>query len=150
LANQAAYWEHRFLANQVNFIAQGYRIIPQAIFLQAIIALLIPQLAGIFPILHGTRISIQEALSGAGNPGDSQNRAFNWLVHVRGLSRPLLISIRNTFRRRLRLALTLLTLVLGRSSSAPSTCASLTIIAGCALLADVTRLSPSLPIQEVE
>jgi putative ABC transport system permease protein len=113
LANQAAYWEHRFLADQINFIAQGYRIIPQAIFLQVVIALLIPQLAGIFPILHGTRISIQEALSGTSSQGDLQNRAFNWLVRVRGFSRPLLISIRNTFRRRLRLALTLLTLVLG-------------------------------------
>ena len=113
LANQAAYWEHRFLANQLNFIPQGYRVIPQAVFLQVVIALIVPQLAGVFPILHGTRISIQEALNGAGNQGDLQNRAFARLVRVRGLSRPMLISIRNTFRRRLRLALTLLTLVLG-------------------------------------
>jgi putative ABC transport system permease protein len=113
LANQAAYWEHRFLAEQINFIAQGYRIIPQAIFLQVAIALIVPQLAGVFPILHGTRISIQEALSGVGSQGDLQNRALNGLLRVRGLSRPLLISIRNTFRRRLRLALTLFTLVLG-------------------------------------
>ncbi len=34
-------------------------------------------------------------------------------ARVRGFSRPLLISLRNTFRQRLRLALTLLTLSLG-------------------------------------
>ena len=36
-----------------------------------------------------------------------------WLARIRGLSRPLLISLRNTFRRRVRLVLTLITLTLG-------------------------------------
>ena len=35
------------------------------------------------------------------------------LNSIRGLSRPMQLSLRNTFRRRCRLALTLITLVLG-------------------------------------
>lgn len=116
LANLAAFAELRYLAGSINFLPQGRRVVPEAILLQIGIALLVPQLAGAIPILQGTRASIQQALSGSGPSEEGRHgRFYRWLAHLRGLSRPLLISLRNTFRRRLRLSLTLLTLVLGGS-----------------------------------
>jgi putative ABC transport system permease protein len=114
LANAAAYWELNFVAGRINFIPQGQRVITEAIWLQAIIALVVPQVAGFIPILQGTRLTIQEALSGVGvGKLEESNWIYRQLSHIRGLSRPTLISLRNTFRRKVRLALTLLTLILG-------------------------------------
>lgn len=113
LANLAASLENRFLAGSINFVAGSSRLIPEALLLQAAIALVVPQIVGIFPVIQGTRISIQEALNGAVAKIDDQGHIYRMLAHVRGLSRPLIISLRNTFRRRGRLILTLTTLILG-------------------------------------
>lgn len=113
LANLAATLEDQALAAQINFVAGGQRVIPFAILIQVIIALVVPQLAGAIPVLQGTRISIQEAFSGSATRIDDQGRFYRMLSRFRRLSRPLLISLRNTFRQRLRLILTLFTLILG-------------------------------------
>ncbi len=113
LATAAATLEEQILGSQINFIAGTPRVVPAAILLQVIMAVIIPQLAGSIPVLQGTRISIQEALNGSVSKVDDQGHFYRMLSHVRGLSRPLLISLRNTFRRRLRLILTLVTLILG-------------------------------------
>ncbi|MHB1356049.1 MAG: ABC transporter permease [Anaerolineae bacterium] len=112
-ANLVASLENRFLADAINFVAGSRRLIPGAILLQALVAVVVPQVVGIFPVLQGTRISIQEALNGSVAKIDDQGHIYRALAHVRGLSRPLLISLRNTFRRRGRLILTLTTLILG-------------------------------------
>ena len=115
LSGQVAYWMLNFLANEVNFTLQGYREVPLSIVVQTLIALLIPQLAGFLPILRGSMISVQEAVNGATLNKVKNNRSWvNRLSeNIRGLSRPLLISLRNTFRRKTRLLLTLITLTLG-------------------------------------
>lgn len=105
-----------YLGPEINFEALRLRTVPSAILLQAVIALLVPQIAGSVPILQGTRISVREALSGdTSSKIDDAGPLYRLLARVRGLSRPLLISLRNTFRRRARLALTLITLALGGS-----------------------------------
>jgi len=114
LAQQVAYGLLEFLASRINFNLQGYRLVPLAIYLQVAIALIVPEVAGFIPILQGTRITIQEAIGGVGvSRFDDQGGIAHLLSRIRGLSRPLLISLRNTFRRKVRLALTLLTLTLG-------------------------------------
>lgn len=114
LSQQAAYSLLKYLAIQINFNLQPARPVPAAILLQVLVALLVPQVAGSFPILNGTRISVRQALSGDTNATMSATGfLYRWLTKVRGLSRPLLISLRNTFRRRARLILTLITLSLG-------------------------------------
>ncbi|HZU87076.1 MAG TPA: FtsX-like permease family protein, partial [Anaerolineaceae bacterium] len=113
LANLAATLEDQALASQINFLAGSQRMIPSAILIQVIIALVVPQLAGAIPVLQGTRISIQEAFNGSSGKIDDQGRFYRLLSRFRRLSRPLLISLRNTFRQRLRLILTLFTLILG-------------------------------------
>jgi len=111
---EVAYWLVAFLAERINFNLQPRHFIAQAVIAQVVIAVVVPLAAGIVPILQGTAITIQEALSGVGkNAVDDQGRLYKMLARLRGLSRPLLISLRNTFRRRVRLILTLITLTLG-------------------------------------
>jgi putative ABC transport system permease protein len=111
LSGWAAYALMQNFAGAINIDLQGFRIEPSVVWLELGIALVIPQLAGIVPILNGTRISVVEALSGL-----SQNKAQDTRRDrgsFRRLPRPILLSLRNTFRRPGRLFLTLLTLTLG-------------------------------------
>ncbi len=114
LSSQGARALLEYLSVQINFRMEAFRLIPASILLQGIVALLVPQIAGSLPILQGTRISVREALSGKA-PMQLENNGFIYrrLVRIRGLSRPVLISLRNTLRKRSRLLLTLLTLTLG-------------------------------------
>jgi putative ABC transport system permease protein len=115
VSGQAAYALLERLTFEMNMDLQGFRYIPVAIFMQFVIALIVPQAAGFVPILQGTRVSVVEALSGYSQPRLSKRKHWidRLLGHIRGLSRPQLISLRNTFRRKWRLLLTLVTLTLG-------------------------------------
>lgn len=115
LSRSAAFWLIDFLAVRVNASVLKYRPVPFAVALQVIIALAVPQIAGIVPILAGARVKIQEVLTGSLVEVDPMHRGWldRKLASVQGLSRPLLISLRNTFRHKGRLALTLVTLTLG-------------------------------------
>ena len=115
LGSWGAYALSRFVARIMNFQVQGFRIIPAAIVLQVAIALLVPPAAGLLPVLRGSRVTVRQALSSTGLAASSSRAGWldRALTRLRGVSRPTLISIRNTFRRKGRLALTLFTLTLG-------------------------------------
>lgn len=114
LSNRAAYSLLEYLAKEINFRVESYRLIPASLALQVVIALVVPQVAGIRPILQGTRISVREALSGpVAVQVEDQGFIYRQLTRIRWLPRPSLISLRNTLRNRSRLILTLITLVLG-------------------------------------
>lgn len=83
------------------------------IILQLIAALLIPIVAAVVPVLNGVRVTAREALSSYGIGGKSGHGLLDrLLLQIRGLPRPVLLSFRNTFRRKARLFLTLGTLVI--------------------------------------
>lgn len=115
LGSWGAYALSQFVAGIMNFQVQGFRIIPVAVTLQVAIALFVPPAAGLLPVWRGLRVTVRQALSNTGL--GSSPAASSWLDRaltvLRGVSRPMLISIRNTFRRKGRLALTLFTLTLG-------------------------------------
>ena len=114
LSGQAAFFLLGFLGRFINFIPQGFRIVPLANIAQIIIAFLVPQIAGIIPILRGSLISVQDAANRTGIQTTSHHTWLDRLVGlIRDLPRPLLLSLRNTVRSKPRLALTLATLVLG-------------------------------------
>lgn len=115
LATRAAYSMLQFLAGEINMVLQGFRPVPLAIIIQLAIALIVPQLAGFLPILHGTRITAVEAFSGYSTAGQPARQSWidQRIKSLRLISRPMLLSLRNTFRRKGRLALTLFTLTLG-------------------------------------
>ena len=130
LGGQGAYALSDFIATKINFNLMGYRIVPLALIVQIVVGLAVPLLAGLVPVLNGSRITVLRALSGE-MVGDEkkhdqkkshretpferlQLRASGVLTrHGIHLPRPLLISLRNTFRRKGRLALTLFTLTMG-------------------------------------
>lgn len=121
LSSQAAFGLLDFLAVQLNFNVMNYRMVPLAVILQVVIALIVPQAAGIWPVLRGARVKVQEAFSGSISERDpAQMGWFDRQIAALStgrrrfkLSRPLLISLRNTFRHKGRLVLTLITLMLG-------------------------------------
>lgn len=129
LGGQGAYWLASFIADKINFALMGYRIVPLALIVQIVVGLAVPMLAGFIPVLNGSKISVVRALS------DNQMLEEAKPEHVvvkketlveklslkvtKSLSkrnihipRPLLISLRNTFRRKNRLILTLFTLTM--------------------------------------
>ncbi|MCE5202883.1 MAG: FtsX-like permease family protein [Coriobacteriales bacterium] len=82
--------------------------------LEIAVGLIVPLLAAVVPVHAGTRMSVAHALSAAGVPTTEfgHGRFDRLLGGVRGLPRPVALSLRNTFLRKGRLALTLATLTL--------------------------------------
>ena len=113
----AGYGVSAFIADFMSANLQGFRIIPQAIVIQVIIAFAVPLAAGFFPVNHGSKIKVRRALSNDG--GGDQVTTTSFLDRLGNLlkfiSRPIVLSIRNTFRRKGRLALTMFTLTVAGS-----------------------------------
>lgn len=76
---------------------------------QLLAGLLVPFLIALGPILGATRITVREAINdyGTGTKPFQSGRIDALLGRIRGIDRTLILSIRNTFRRRGRLMLTL-------------------------------------------
>jgi putative ABC transport system permease protein len=134
LGGQGAYGLALFIADKLNFNLLGYRLVPMAFGIQIAVGLLVPLIAGLVPVINGSRITVLRALSGdlardegqasAGHDAESGGKVhwidwmqtwFTRMLAKRGIHipRPFVISLRNTFRRKGRLALTLFTLTMG-------------------------------------
>jgi putative ABC transport system permease protein len=119
LGSLAAYAMTKYLADLINFDLTGFRIPLQALGLEIAVGLIVPLLAALYPIFAGARVSVHEAINAYGLGKGLFGRSFldRLIERLTGaylaLSRPLRISLRNTFRRKGRLALTLFTLTLG-------------------------------------
>jgi len=115
LAAIVAYGITRYLASLINFDVGGFRIPAQVVALEIAVGLLVPLGAALLPVVSGVRVTVREALSfyGVGGGQFGRSRVDRTLQRIRGLSRPVLLSMRNTIRRKVRLLLTLATLALG-------------------------------------
>jgi putative ABC transport system permease protein len=122
----AGYRLSAFMAERMSIEIQGFRVVPLAILLQVVLAFAVPLVAGYFPVRKGSKTTVRRAISeenpaeqtSGGGPIDrgglagrlglilSSGKPLTWI------SRPMLLSIRNTFRRKGRLALTLFTLIM--------------------------------------
>ncbi len=104
----------QFTAGLVNFEATEFFLPPQVLALEIAIGLLVPLAAGAWPVYRGVRVTVREAIASAGISDNFGRSRFDRLLQqIKGPSRPTLLSIRNTFRRKSRLILTLLALTLG-------------------------------------
>ena len=90
-----------------------FRVSNQAVMQQLMVGLLVPLIAALWPILSGVRLTVREAIS---NYGISASYGQGWLDRLlarwRSLPRPLALTLRNTFRRKGRVALTQIALVM--------------------------------------
>lgn len=103
-----------FLADQINFTYFGRHINWVVLVIQIFLALVVPIAAAYVPIRRGTQLSVQEALSGIQQQTSSEESWIDRLIaRLKGLSRPTMIALRNVFRNKGRLILTLVTLSLG-------------------------------------
>lgn len=110
----AGYALANYIGYTMNAELQGFRIIPIAIIVQVLIAFLIPAGAGFFPINKYARTNVRRAI----NNDQVQNQAtgMEWFNQITKrfqlIGRPILLSLRNTFRQTSRLVLTLVTLTI--------------------------------------
>ena len=114
----------QLLAAMLNFNLPTMQIPLQTILTQVVIGLVLPVVASFFPFLSNLRMSAAEAMSahtiGKGRFGRNwidQLLSGSNLWFTRKLSiRPILLSVRNTFRSKGRLSLTLITLTLASAT----------------------------------
>jgi len=109
-----------FLASLFNFDLMNVTVPKTAVFLQIAIGLMVPVLASLYPFLTNLRVSAADAINDMGTANASKKPVWfdqllsgaNLWFARRVLVRPWLLSLRNTFRSKGRLVLTLITLTL--------------------------------------
>ncbi|MBP2643625.1 MAG: hypothetical protein H6Q67_1512 [Firmicutes bacterium] len=104
-----------FISGMFNFDSGGLELPPSVIILETVVAVLVPLMAALGPVWRGTGITVREALNDYGissvqTKGRVDRLVDYYLGRMKRLPRPILLSLRNTFRRKGRLVLTLLTL----------------------------------------
>jgi len=105
------------MGGPLNVTITSFRLPPATLFTLVIAALVVPALAALVPITTGARITIREAIGG--QPG-APRKARRWTgarretprTYLGNIPTLLLLSVRNTFRRTGRMALTLVALSL--------------------------------------
>ena len=112
LANLAAKANGGGMAAWLNFHTVPYKSYPSTIIQQVIVALVVPLIAAIVPVWNSVRITVREALSDYGIGGNSNPNVKPVSKATLWIPRPMRLSLRNAFRRKARLTLTLFTLVL--------------------------------------
>jgi putative ABC transport system permease protein len=114
LSALAGYALANLAANLLGAVLMGFRIIPLAVMVQIVVAFTVPLGAGFFPVNKGAKTKVRRAISnyqarGGGVKQGFFTRSGYW---VRWISRPILLSFRNTFRKKGRLFLTIFTLTI--------------------------------------
>jgi putative ABC transport system permease protein len=101
-----------FFAEIGNFDVLTTGIPPLVILLEVAVGLIVPVVAGLIPIMGGLNITVREAISDYGLGDEDETLLDRIASKLRGLPSTVALSLRNTFRRQARLALTLGTLTL--------------------------------------
>jgi putative ABC transport system permease protein len=102
----------------LNVMPDSYAVPLHLIAIQAAVGLLLPLLAGLAPVIKGTRITTHKALNDVGMETGAYGRGWvdrllNWVQKLVALRRPLLLALRNTLRHKGRLVQTLIVLIVG-------------------------------------
>ncbi len=114
LAALAAYGMTRWMVTMLNANPSTFNVPLEAILLQLFIGLFVPVCGALIPVIGGARRTIRQAISNYGLEANGKSGWFDAILEaLPWLPRPMLISLRNTFRRKGRLVLTLATLILG-------------------------------------
>jgi putative ABC transport system permease protein len=103
-----------YLLDMINIEVGVDYVTWQAVQIQVIVGLLVPIISALLPVVRGSKITPYEAISSYGiGMGFGQSRVDKWISAIRNIPRPFALSLRNTFRRKRRVILTLFALVLG-------------------------------------
>ena len=107
-----AYFFCRQIGGYLNLNLENFGMPARVLYMEIGAALIVPIVAALVPVIGGVRVSIRETLSNYGVASGGNSFFDRLLIRVRGLPRPVLLSLRNTFRRKARLMMTLGTLTL--------------------------------------
>ena len=104
----ARFWLLAFNAPPLEF-----RLLPGPILYQVAMGLITPLAAALVPILNGVRIPVRQAIAsyGVGTGRYGAGVIDQFLARIQGMPRMATITLRNTFRRVWRVALTEITLI---------------------------------------
>lgn len=105
-----SWWLAGFIAGYLNFDLTRLTMPLHIILLEIVLGLVVPLGAALYPILNGNRISVYDAIYRQGISGVWRRRKIE--KKISRLPRPFLLALRNTFRKKSRLVLTLITLTL--------------------------------------
>ena len=112
LANRAAQVIGDGMAGYLNFFPATYQGYPSTLIQQFIVALFVPLLAALWPMYNSVRMTVRETLSEYGIGVKTKPKKTSVSKGTLLIPRPMRLSLRNAFRRKMRLTLTLFTLVL--------------------------------------
>ncbi|MFN0107541.1 MAG: ABC transporter permease, partial [Blastocatellia bacterium] len=92
----------RYMAFFLNFDINSFAVPLWVYLLVAVVGVIAPLLAAAVPVWKGSGISVREALAdfGVGQHAFGNSRLDRALAGVGGMTRPLLLAVRNSFRRR--------------------------------------------------
>ncbi|HEY3318076.1 MAG TPA: ABC transporter permease [Coriobacteriia bacterium] len=102
-------------SSKLNFLIRDYSTPMPILALEIGVGIFVPLVAAAVPVLSGMRISVRQALYDSNNIAGAEfghGIIDRILGSLKGLPRPIALSLRNTFLRKGRLALTLITLTL--------------------------------------
>lgn len=105
----------RYQAVFLNYYIQTFAVPMWVYALDVLVGILVPLLAAAVPVWKGSGIPVAVALADHGVSQRALGRGMldRALLRIGGAARPLVMAIRNAFRRRTRLVLTVLTLATG-------------------------------------
>jgi putative ABC transport system permease protein len=105
----------RYLAVFLNFDITSFAVPLWVYLLAAAAGIVVPLLSAAYPVWKGSGVSVREALADYGVPATSfgNKPSERFITRIGGRARPILLAVRNSFRRRTRLVLTVLTLAAG-------------------------------------
>ncbi len=114
----AGYELSKVLSTEINVILPdrgAVPLMPLVVALQVFVGLAVPLGVGIFPIRRGAGITVEDAVTGGGKAANKESKSWfdRTMEKIKAFQGPMVIALRNTFRAKGRLALTLFTLALG-------------------------------------
>ena len=118
IAAPLAAWAGRYIINLMAYLLDfnlpEFRVSPPVLLFEAALAILVPLGAGLIPILSGCGVTVREAITSYGVSASEFGRSWldRFVKGLTGLPAPIALSVRNTFRNKGRLILTLFTLAL--------------------------------------
>jgi putative ABC transport system permease protein len=112
LANAASKTIGGGMAAWLNFHPSPYKGYSVTLIQQLIVALVVPLIAALWPIYNSVRVTVREAITDYGIGGNAKPKDKSVSKGALFMPRPMRLSLRNAFRKKTRLALTLFTLVL--------------------------------------
>ncbi len=102
------YYFTKLVADLLNLDIQNFHLPLRVFLMEAGASLVVPVVSALFPIMGGVRVTVSEALSTHGINGKHGISIFDRvMMKITCFPRPVLLSLRNTFRRKARLLLTL-------------------------------------------